>query len=153
MRWGYGGRRWSCNGEEGGEGELDAPRTTSGEGRARAMLTVVVLATAEAAGQRWPWRSDSEGRLRTGRWRGRDERRKTAVGRAASTRALSGRRRRGRGELSGRVALSRCVSTACGGHAATARCRTGPAQRHLTGGARLSMISELKFTPKEISLD
>jgi hypothetical protein len=50
MRWGYGGRRWSCNGEEGGEGELNAPRTKNGERRARAMLTVVVLVTAEAAG-------------------------------------------------------------------------------------------------------
>jgi hypothetical protein len=50
MRWGYGGRRWSCNGEEGGEGELNAPRTKNGERRARATLTVVVLVTAEAAG-------------------------------------------------------------------------------------------------------
>jgi hypothetical protein len=52
MRWGYGGRRWSCDGEEGGEGELNAPRMKNGEGRARAMLTVVVLTTAEAAEQR-----------------------------------------------------------------------------------------------------
>jgi hypothetical protein len=67
------------------------------------MLTVVVLATAEAAGQRWSWRSDCDGRLWTGRQRGQDERGE-AVGRAVSARALSGRRRRGRGELSGRVA-------------------------------------------------
>jgi hypothetical protein len=40
MRWGYGGRRRSCDDEEGGEGELDAPRTKNGERRARAMLTV-----------------------------------------------------------------------------------------------------------------
>jgi hypothetical protein len=51
MSWGYGGRRWSCDGDEGGEGELDAPRMKNGERRARATLTVVVLATAEAAGQ------------------------------------------------------------------------------------------------------
>jgi hypothetical protein len=52
MRWGYGGRRWSCDGEEGGEAEIDAPWTKNGEGRARATFTVVVLATAEAVGQR-----------------------------------------------------------------------------------------------------
>jgi hypothetical protein len=67
------------------------------------MLTVVVLTTAEAAGQRRSWRSDSDGRLWTGRRRGQDERGE-AVGRAASARALSGRRRRRRGELSGRAA-------------------------------------------------
>jgi hypothetical protein len=86
-----------------GEGELDAPRTKNGDRSARATLTVVVLATAEAAGQRRSWRSDSDGRLWTGRQHGRDERGE-AVGRAVSARALSGRRRRGRGELSGRVA-------------------------------------------------
>jgi hypothetical protein len=66
MRWGYGGRQWSCDGEEGGEGELDAPRTKNGERGTRAMLTVDVLATVEAAGQRRSGRSDSDGRLRTG---------------------------------------------------------------------------------------
>jgi hypothetical protein len=94
MRWGYGGRRWSCDGEEGGEGELDAPRTKNGERRARATLTVVVLTTAEAAGQRRSWRLDSDGRLRTGQRHCRDERGE-AVGRVA--RALPGRRRRARG--------------------------------------------------------
>jgi hypothetical protein len=39
-RWGYGGRRRSCNGEVGGGGELDTPRTKNGERRARATLTV-----------------------------------------------------------------------------------------------------------------
>jgi hypothetical protein len=39
-RWGYGGRWRSCDGEEGGGGELDAPRTKNGERRARATLTV-----------------------------------------------------------------------------------------------------------------
>jgi hypothetical protein len=73
MRCCYGGRRWSYDSEEGGEGELGAPRTKNGERRARATLTVVVLATAEAAGQRRSWRSDSDGRLRTGRRRGWDE--------------------------------------------------------------------------------
>jgi hypothetical protein len=66
MRWGYGARRRSCDGEEGGEGELDAPRTKNDERRARETLTVDVLVTAEAAGQRRSWRSDSEGRLQTG---------------------------------------------------------------------------------------
>jgi hypothetical protein len=47
---GYGGRQRSCDSEEGGEGDLDAPRTKNGERRARATLTVDVLATAEAAG-------------------------------------------------------------------------------------------------------
>jgi hypothetical protein len=127
----------------------------NGEGRARAMLTVVVLATAEAVRQRWSWRADSDGRLRTGRRCCRDERGE-AVGRAVSARALSGRRRRGRGELSGErrargrcrgvggaveasyrdarravptAALSCCVGAVRGGHAATACCRTGPARR------------------------
>jgi hypothetical protein len=40
MRWGYGGRRWSYDGEGGGGSELDAPRTKNGERRARATLTV-----------------------------------------------------------------------------------------------------------------
>jgi hypothetical protein len=40
MRWGYGGRRRSCDGEERGGGELDAPRMTNSERRARATLTV-----------------------------------------------------------------------------------------------------------------
>jgi hypothetical protein len=40
MRWGYGGRWWSCDGEEGGESELDAPRTQNSERRAWATLTV-----------------------------------------------------------------------------------------------------------------
>jgi hypothetical protein len=66
MRWGYGGRRRSCDGEEGGEGELDAPRMKNGERRARATVTVDVLTTAEVAGQRRSWRSDSDGRLWTG---------------------------------------------------------------------------------------
>jgi hypothetical protein len=141
MRWGYGGRRWSYDGEEGGKGELDAPRTKNGETRARATLTVVVLATAEAAGQRQPWRSDNDGRLRTGRRRGRGERGE-AVGRAASARALLRRQRRGRGELSGRAAHSPDSGF---------KPRRRHGARRLTGGARSSVISELKITPKEIS--
>jgi hypothetical protein len=31
MRWGYDGQRRSCDGEEGGEGELDAPRMKNGK--------------------------------------------------------------------------------------------------------------------------
>jgi hypothetical protein len=40
MRWGYSGRRWSCDGEEGGGSEIDAAQTKNGERRARATLTV-----------------------------------------------------------------------------------------------------------------
>jgi hypothetical protein len=39
MRWGYGGWRWSYDGEEGGGGELDAQRMKNGERRAQATLT------------------------------------------------------------------------------------------------------------------
>jgi hypothetical protein len=40
MRWGYGGRWRSCDGEERGGGELNAPRMKNGERRARATLTM-----------------------------------------------------------------------------------------------------------------
>jgi hypothetical protein len=40
MRWGYGGQRRSYDGEGGGGGELDNPRTKNGERRARATLIV-----------------------------------------------------------------------------------------------------------------
>jgi hypothetical protein len=85
MRWGYSGRRWSCDGEEGGEGELDAPRTKNNERRARATLTVDVLAMAEAAGQLRSGRSDSDDRLRTGRRRSRDEHCQDGRGEAVRT--------------------------------------------------------------------
>jgi hypothetical protein len=111
-RWGYSGRRWSCDGEEGGEGEINAPRTKNGEGRARATLTVFVLTTAEVAGQR-----RRLGRARTAGHGVFGQRRADTAGRGsggareagryreASGRgeALSGRRRRGRGELSRRA--------------------------------------------------
>jgi hypothetical protein len=113
MRWGYDGRRWSCDGEEGGEGELDAPRTKNGEGRARATLTVVVLATAEAAGQRrWLGRARTAGRGIFGQrhadtaGQGGGGAHEAGHCREASghDEVLSGRRRRGRGGLSGRAA-------------------------------------------------
>jgi hypothetical protein len=50
MRWVYGSRRRSCDGEEGGKGEFNAPRTKNSERRARATLTMDVLTMAEAAG-------------------------------------------------------------------------------------------------------
>jgi hypothetical protein len=59
---GYGGRRWSCDGEEGGEGELDAPQKRNGERKARATLTVDE--THDDGG-----RPDNDG-IRTRRWRG-----------------------------------------------------------------------------------
>jgi hypothetical protein len=81
----------------------------NGEGRARATLTVVLLATVEAAGQRrWLGRARTAGRGVFGQSRadtnGRGGGGAREVGRCreASGRgeALSGRRRRGRGELS-----------------------------------------------------
>jgi hypothetical protein len=104
MKWGYGGRWWSCDGEEGGECELDAPQMKNGEGRARATLTVVMLATAEAAGQRrWLGRARTVGRGVFGQrrtdtaGRGGGGAREVGHCREASGRgeALSGRRWRG----------------------------------------------------------
>jgi hypothetical protein len=128
MRWGYDGRRWSYDGEEGGEGELDAPRTKNGERRAQATLTVDVLVTAEAAGQRWSGRSDSDGRLQTRRQRGRDERGEASQGGSDSgggavATALSGRRRAVLTAL-----LTRWSGAARGSHTATARCQAGLAR-------------------------
>jgi hypothetical protein len=147
MRWGYGGRRWSCDGEGGGGGELDAPRTKNGErglgfahrGCARdggGGRTAMV----GALGQR---RSASDQTT------------------ARSRRALSGRARRGdsdsgdgvvRTALSGRqravptAHLTRWSGVVRGSHAATARCQAGPARR-LTVGTHSSAFSELKFHP------
>jgi hypothetical protein len=73
MRWGYGGLWQSYDGEERGGGELDAPRMKMARGGS-ATLTVGVLVTAEAVGQRRSWHSDSDGQLQIGRWHGRDER-------------------------------------------------------------------------------
>jgi hypothetical protein len=47
-RWCYGGRRWSCDGEEGEEGELELHGRRTARGGGRATLTVEKLATAEA---------------------------------------------------------------------------------------------------------
>jgi hypothetical protein len=47
----------------------------NGERRARAMPTVVVLTTAEAAGQRRSWRSDSDGAVGMSKTRRLGERR------------------------------------------------------------------------------
>jgi hypothetical protein len=50
------------------------------------------------------------------------------------------------------AALSRAVGVARGGHEAVARCRVGLARRAAADKwGPLSAISELKFTPKEIS--
>jgi hypothetical protein len=48
VRWCYGGRRWSCGGEEGEEGELELHGRRMASGGGRATLTVEKLATAEA---------------------------------------------------------------------------------------------------------
>jgi hypothetical protein len=61
MRWGYGGRRRSYDGEEGGGGELDAPRTKNGERRARVMLTVD---ESRDGGDGWTVMSFGHGRRR-----------------------------------------------------------------------------------------
>jgi hypothetical protein len=83
MRWGYSGRRRSRDGEEGGGGELDAPRTKTTRGGNTASLTVGVLTTAEAAGQRQA--SDTDG---------------GAVG-TSEARRFGQRRRRGRNDTVG----------------------------------------------------
>jgi hypothetical protein len=133
MRWGYSGRRRSCDGEEGGEGELDAPRTKNGERRARATLTVDVLATAEAAEQRRSGRSDRDGRLRTGRRRGRDERgavrRRRQRGGDFLTAGRNGAALLGRRRAVPTALLTCWSSAARGSHTATARCQAGPARR------------------------
>jgi hypothetical protein len=88
-------------------------------------------------------------------WR-RAARARRRSGRVARARRLSGAARRGRGRCQDawravpKVSLSRSVGAARGGHVAAARCRAGPARR-LKGGARSSVISELKFNPKKIS--
>jgi hypothetical protein len=101
--------RWRRLSDEGGEGEIDAPQTNNGEGRAQATLTVVVLATAEAAGQRRPWRSDSEA------WHLRIEARGHGLVRAAAAHArwgAVGRRAAWRG---GRETGGRGEATLSGG--------------------------------------
>jgi hypothetical protein len=67
---------------------------------------------------------------------------------AHARRSGGGREARSEGGRHERGRLSGCVVH--GSHAATARCRAGPARR-LTGGARSSVISELKITPEENS--
>jgi hypothetical protein len=95
MRWGYGGRRRSCDGEEGGKGELDAPRTKNGERRARATLTVNEardgVGRPDSGGIRTRWRRGFGQR----RWRGRDGASLGDVGdfRQPVGTVLSGRRR------------------------------------------------------------
>jgi hypothetical protein len=106
----------------------------NGEMRARATLTVDVLATAEVAGQRRSGRSDSDGRLWTRRRRGWDERCRDGGGEAvrggsdsgggAVGTTLSGRRRAVLTAL-----LTRWSSAAGGSHAATARCQASPVRR------------------------
>jgi hypothetical protein len=85
------------------------PATVRREGRVSSMLHGRRTMRGEL-GRRSPWscsrrrrRPGSDGRLRTGCRRGQDERGE-AVGRPTSARALLGRWRRGRGELSGRAA-------------------------------------------------
>jgi hypothetical protein len=49
VRWCYGGWRWSCDGEEGEEGELKLHERRTVRGGGWATLTAEKLATAEAA--------------------------------------------------------------------------------------------------------
>jgi hypothetical protein len=87
-RWGYGGRWRSCDGVEGGEGELDAPRKRNDERKARATLTVDE--TRDGGGRPdideiRTWRRRGFGQRRR---RGRDgARRGEAVGTAAAARS------------------------------------------------------------------
>jgi hypothetical protein len=146
MRWGYGGQRRSCNGEEGGGGELDAPwmKTTRGGIRLRS-----------------PWvcsqrrrRPDSD-ELRT----------HTVVWLRTAVAARSERARRGGSDSGGGAdgtTLSRrwrTVPTALfmhwsgmarGSHAATARCQAGLARR--TASNRwdpLVCVFRIKIIPDE----
>jgi hypothetical protein len=128
-RSGYGGRRWSCDGEEGGEGELNAPLKRNDERKARATLTVDE--TRDGGG-----RPDSD-RIRTRRWHGFVQRRRRSRDgvRRGEARQFGQRRRHSRNDaaLSGRrrvvptAHLMHGHGTACGSHVATARCRAGPA--------------------------
>jgi hypothetical protein len=130
MRWGYGGRQRSCDGEEGGGGELDAPRTKNDKRRARATLTVDES------------HDGGDGRtvtsFRHGRWRGFGQRRRCGrdrarrgeavrtAGRNATSQngaALSGRRR-----AVPTAHLMRGRGAARGSHATTARCQAGLAR-------------------------
>jgi hypothetical protein len=128
VRWCYGGRRWSCGGEEGEEGELElhGRRTVSGGGRAT--LTVEKLATAEAAtaatarlGQRCVAPSDRGARTRLVRAAAAHARQRSAE-RASTARLRSG----GAGCAVGtwrrpNSVLTRAVSAARGGHAGPVR--------------------------------
>jgi hypothetical protein len=108
------------------------------EWRAWAKLTVDVLATTEVARQRRSGRSDSDGRLQTGRLRGQDEARRSGSDSGQNGAALSGHRR------AVPTALLMCWSSAARGiHVATAR--------RLTGGTHSSAFFELKITPDENS--
>jgi hypothetical protein len=153
-RWGYGGRRRSCDGEEGGEGELNAPRKRNNERKARATLTVDE--TRDGGG-----RPDSD-RIRTRRWHGFGQRRRRSRDgvRRGEARQFGQRRRRSRNgaALSGRrrvvptAHLMHGRGAAHGSHVAMARCRAGPARRATSDGwGPLSVISELKIIPKENS--
>jgi hypothetical protein len=133
------------DGEDGGEGELDAPRKRNGERKARAMLTVDE--TRDGGG-----RPDNDGiqtRRRRGfgqrRQRGRDgARRGEAVRTAAAARSARGRseRRCTVGTPARRVAATRQWRAA-------RRARRG--QRRLTGGTHLLAFSELKLPRTKIA--
>jgi hypothetical protein len=118
------GLRWSCDGEEGGEGELDAPRTKNGGGDG-----------SDALGQRGVASSDRGAWTRPVRVAVVHTRRGAVGRRAGAVRRCRGVG--GAGDASCRdvrravptAALSRGVGAARGGHAATVRCRVGPARR------------------------
>jgi hypothetical protein len=111
--------RLPLDGEEGGEGELDAPRKRNGERKARAMLTVDE--TRDGGG-----RPDNDG-IRTRRRRGFGQRRQ---------RGWDGARRGGSDSSGGAVGTGpietalhcRDAGAARGSHAAMACCQAGPAR-------------------------
>jgi hypothetical protein len=130
MRWGYGGRWWSCDGEEGGGGELDAPQTKTARGGGG--LGFAHHRCAHDGGGGRTKMSFGHGRRRGfgQQWRrGRNRRGKVARGGSDSgggavRTTLSGRRRAVPTAL-----LTRWSSAARGSHAAMARCQAGPARR------------------------
>jgi hypothetical protein len=142
VRWCYGGRWWSCDGEEGEEGELELHGRRTVRGGGRATLTVENLATARLGSG---GRDDGcQGGARRGREAGGTSEavgaaRREAIGGCAGERreGVVGTRRRPDS------ALSRAVGAARGGHAATARCRAGPVRR-ATADKRDPLVSDFR---------
>jgi hypothetical protein len=112
MRWGYGDRRRSCDGEEGGEGKLDAPRMKNGE---RTKLATASDGRTEARFEHGGGTALGSGDGAVGTGRGVSDSGGGAVGTT-----LSGRRR-----TVPTAHLTRWSGAARGSHVATVHCRAG----------------------------